>query len=171
MIRVEILGVSLNISNAKYGFSSALVVNVIFPHSGCRTACWQSELMHRAAAWAWSLCWSFSRSSRCCFQGDRNERLSTDIEPNFTDGCGLLKAVGHYLSEMSPCWRACDVHQMWPYRRLLSAETEGEKKQAVGAGRWNKGLASVRSVFLFNCQACHRTFILNLPGLDPISAE
>lgn len=47
-------------------------------------------------------------------------------------------------------------------RRLLSKK---------GAGRWNKGLASVRSVFLFNCQTCHRTFILNLPGLDPISAE
>lgn len=77
MIEVESLKVSLHINNPKYGFSSALVVNVIFPHSGCWTACWQRELMHKAAAWAWSLCWSVSERSRCCFQGYRNERLST----------------------------------------------------------------------------------------------
>lgn len=50
MIKLEILKVSLHINNAKCGFSSALVVNVIFPHSGCRMACWQRELMHKAAA-------------------------------------------------------------------------------------------------------------------------
>lgn len=50
MIKPEVLRVSLHINNAKYGFSSALVVNVIFPHSGCWAACWQRELMHKDAA-------------------------------------------------------------------------------------------------------------------------